>query len=292
MNQLATADRPTNEVVTFEPQATKTKDAKLDAVIEYAQRMRDWPLLEQAVDQKIEEQVEFVGWWAKNIRGKGKKSNNADPGYFVSQAEKLTGITQQQVSKWAKRLKAPEKYRAGLFGVAWKRAMGEMVGSDHIQQTISNEHYTPARYIDAARYVLGDIDLDPASCLRANQVVKATRFFTHKDDGLRQEWRGRIWLNPPYGNLSGQFIAKLVEEIEAANVAAAIVLVNSHCTDAAWFQPLFDSVLCFTNHRINFEGDDDRSGSTHGSVFAYFGDKSSYFAEVFSQFGAVVARYR
>lgn len=27
----------------------------------------DWPTLEQAVEQKIEEQIEFVRWWKENI---------------------------------------------------------------------------------------------------------------------------------------------------------------------------------------------------------------------------------
>jgi DNA N-6-adenine-methyltransferase (Dam) len=282
-------------IVRFEPQATKSKDAKLDAVIEYAQRMKDWPLLERAVEQKVEEQAEFVRWWRDNVsvnHGAGRGKKVAESGTFlVDQAQELTGITKFQVSKWAKRLKDRAKYRAGLFGVAWKRAMGEMVGSDHIQQlTISNEHYTPERYIEAARHVLGDIDLDPATSLKANQIVRAARYFTANDDGLTKQWFSRVWLNPPYGGLSGAFIDKLMQELAAESVTAAIVLVNAHCTDTAWFQPLFDGVLCFTNHRINFYGDDDRSGSTHGSVFAYFGDKRESFAATFSQFGAVVER--
>lgn len=293
MNQLATIDTTTGEIVSFEPQATKTKDAKLDAVIEYAQRMKDWPLLERAVEQKIEEQAEFVQWWRDNVQSQGRKPReNSVSAFSVEQLEELTGIRQPQVAKWSKRLQDREKYRAGLFGVAWKRAMGEMVGSDHIRQTISNEHYTPEKYIQAARHVLGAIDLDPATSLKANQVVRAGRYFTANDDGLTQQWFGRVWLNPPYGGLSGAFIAKLVQEIAAESVTAAIVLVNAHCTDTAWFQPLFDGLLCFTDHRINFYGDNDRSGSTHGSVFAYFGDKREYFAEVFSQFGAVVSRVR
>jgi hypothetical protein len=62
------------------------------------------------------------------VRGKGKKSNNADPGYFVNDAEELTGITQQQVSKWAKKLEDPEKYRAALFGKTYQQAMNASIG--------------------------------------------------------------------------------------------------------------------------------------------------------------------
>jgi hypothetical protein len=64
----------------------------------------------------------------------------------------------------------------------------------------SAEWYTPARYIAAVREVLGDIELDPASCADANETVKAKRYFTIEDDGLRQPWAAAtLFLNPPYG---------------------------------------------------------------------------------------------
>jgi hypothetical protein len=162
--------------------------------------------------------------------------------------------------------------------------------SQLIQQSTSNEHYTPLQYVDAARDVLGEIDLDPASCEEANETVGATSYFDASDNGLDRDWRGRVWLNPPYGNLVGEFVAKLVAEHRAGNVPEAILLVNAHCTDTAWFQPLWNGCLCFTDHRINFYGDDTRSGSTHGSVFVYLGDRVGEFANRFSEFGAVVRR--
>ena len=70
----------------------------------------EWPLLERAVEQKIEEQAEFVQWWRDRVtprQSPGRNGqSNADPrSISKSDAESLTGITQQQVSKWAKRLK-------------------------------------------------------------------------------------------------------------------------------------------------------------------------------------------
>src|SRR5262249_14864109 len=56
------------------------------------------------------------------------------------------------------------------------------------------EWYTPKKYIEAVRDVLGGIDLDPASCERANEVVKAAKFYTATQNGLNEPWQGRVWL--------------------------------------------------------------------------------------------------
>jgi ParB family chromosome partitioning protein len=146
--------------------------------------------------------------------------------------------------------------------------------------------------LDAARAVLGSIDLDPASCARANEIVGADKFYSAEGDGLQKPWAGNVWLNPPYCGLAGDFIAKLAMEYEAGNVVSAIVLVNAHATDTAWFAPLWNGHLCFTDHRINFYGDGDRGSPTHGSAIVYFGKHPERFAETFSQFGPVVARWQ
>jgi ParB family chromosome partitioning protein len=50
------------------------------------------------------------------------------------------------------------------------------------------EWYTPGPYLGAAKEVIGAIDLDPASCVIAQQTVQAQRFFAISDDGLAHEW--------------------------------------------------------------------------------------------------------
>lgn len=69
------------------------------------------------------------------------------------------------------------------------------------QHTVdSSEWFTPPTYVALGRAALGGrIDLDPASCVVAQTIVRAGRFFTIEDDGLEQDWNfaRTIWLNPP-----------------------------------------------------------------------------------------------
>lgn len=84
---------------------------KIEAVIEYARRIKDWPLLEHAVDEQIHEQGEFVAWWGEKVRGAGKANYRRSGIIEAPQAKEATGITPQQVSKWKSRLKHPDRYR-------------------------------------------------------------------------------------------------------------------------------------------------------------------------------------
>ena len=164
-------------------------------------------------------------------------------------------------------------------------------GGTPMLQSMSNEWYTPVEYIEAVYEVMGGIDLDPASNYQANETVKASEFYAEEDDGLFQPWGGRVFLNPPYGKSGPAFVRKLVDELDNT-VTEAIVLVNSRATDAEWFQAMFDGIICFTDHRIDFDSPEEkRTSSTHGSCFIYFGPNRAKFAKVFSRFGNVVRRY-
>src|SRR5215471_8840751 len=125
-----------------------------------------------------------------------------------------------------------------------------------IHQSLTNEWYTPPLYVEAARAVLGGIDLDPASSDRANETVRAHTWFTLQENGLAQQWQGRVFLNPPYGwqdgeSSAGIWAAKLLAEYDAGRVSAAVLLVNA-VPGNSWFAPLWRFPICFTDHRISF----------------------------------------
>ncbi|WP_108651284.1 DNA N-6-adenine-methyltransferase [Dongshaea marina] len=157
----------------------------------------------------------------------------------------------------------------------------------------NDEWNTPAQYIEAARKVMGSIDVDPASNPVAQLSVRAKRFYSRENSGLAAEanWRGNLWMNPPYSRgLLGDFCSRLLAELEAGRVKQAIVLVNSG-TETKPYQAMLSkaSALCFPSKRIRFIRPTGEVGGNpnKGQTFFYFGDNPQGFSEMFSQFGYV-----
>lgn len=151
-----------------------------------------------------------------------------------------------------------------------------------------NEWYTPKEYIESAKAVMGEIDLDPASTKEANAVVGAKHFFTISDNGLDQDWQGRVWMNPPYAQpLIAQFVAKLDEYVASGDVTAAIVLVNN-ATETGWFQLLLGNAaaVCFPTGRVRFWAPGrDSATPLQGQALLGIGVNATVFCDRFSRHG-------
>ena len=156
-----------------------------------------------------------------------------------------------------------------------------------------NEWYTPPKFIEAARVVLGEIDCDPASSEIANRTVRATMFYTVEQDGLIQPWGKRVWMNPPYAQpLVADFTRALLEKVDTGEVEQACVLVNN-ATETAWFQDMLvvASAVCLPRGRVRFiDPEGEASGAPlQGQAILYFGRGAENFRSHFSEFGWTVA---
>jgi hypothetical protein len=83
--------------------------------------------------------------------------------------------------------------------------------------------YTQEEVVEAARRTLGRIDCDPATDAIANRRIKARRIYTARMSGLAPtaRWRGRVFLNPPGGQVK-DFWDRMIAEREAGRMTAGI----------------------------------------------------------------------
>lgn len=163
-----------------------------------------------------------------------------------------------------------------------------------IPETLSNEWYTQAKYIEAAREVMNGIELDPASCKRANAIVRASRHYTAQENGLKQEWKAKsLWLNPPYGSVNGKsnmatWSQHLIDQYTRGNVKQAILLCMAN-TEALWFAPLWEHPICFPCPRVLFHRPNGTvDHHVQGTCFVYFGPDPQKFILAFRKFGPVI----
>lgn len=152
----------------------------------------------------------------------------------------------------------------------------------------SPEHYTPQLIIDATIACLGTIDVDPCSNAKGEAAtVPSALHFTSADDGLSQEWHGRIYMNPPYGREIERWVRKLVTEHEAGRVTEAIALLPAR-PDTQWFDLLRDFAWCAIHGRLTFIGNHDPA--PFPSAVFYLGENLGVFYRSFVHLGDIWQR--
>jgi hypothetical protein len=283
------------EVAIFDPTKTAVKLDALRSAIKVARRIRDGDALKAAIDATVKEQKDFVAWWNGHVTpgqgpGRGLRKTVANGQLFsVAEATEKTGVKKPQVSKWKARLENEDSYRVALFESVYAPMWSADGQSRHTNLLGEYEWYTPKAIIDAAREVMGGIDLDPASCSFANRIVRAKEFYSEADDGLQKNWQGRIFVNPPFAHPTVKFFAnKLLASLQSGSVKQAIWLSNA-TTDVAWWQQLArHGIVCFHLGRIKFYGEGEAlQPPTLGQSIIYLGNHGEQFRQTFSQFGAV-----
>jgi hypothetical protein len=120
---------------------------------------------------------------------------------------------------------------------------------------------------------LGPFDLDPCSPVNRPWDT-AARHFTVEDDGLKREWVGRVWLNPPYGPDCEHWLRKLADH------GNGIAIVFARTETRMFFESVWGraSGLLFLKGRLHFHrGDGTRAKANAGgpSVLVAYGSANA-----------------
>ena len=128
---------------------------------------------------------------------------------------------------------------------------------------------TPKPIVEA----LGVFDLDPCGA-PGHSLATETFQIDEGQDGLVLPWTGRVWLNPPYGNLTAPFLGKL------ANHGKGTALVFARTETKMFFEHVWPkaSGILFLKGRISFldsKGVQAKANSGAPSVLISYGDADS-----------------
>lgn len=85
-------------------------------------------------------------------------------------------------------------------------------------------------------------------CCATQENKKCAKYFSPEQDGLAQEWTGKVWCNPPYGREVGKWCEK------AARSKATVVMLLPARTDTKWFHEYIYGVaeIRFLKGRLKF----------------------------------------
>lgn len=103
--------------------------------------------------------------------------------------------------------------------------------------------------------------------------AKVAEFFSPDQDGLRQEWTGTVWCNPPYGREIGRWVEKAWV---SSRQGATVVMLLPARTDTIWFHRYIygRSEIRFVKGRLKF-GNAKNSAPFPSMVVIFRGTKEA-----------------
>lgn len=141
------------------------------------------------------------------------------------------------------------------------------IGSHQSANAGKTEWLTPPELLS----MLPDFDLDPCSPINRPWST-AKNHYTIIDDGLKQDWFGRVYCNPPYGSEAKDWLSKL------ANHNNGIALIFARTETAMFFDHVWNKAkaLLFLKGRLFFHHVTGEKGYTNSgapSVLIAYGDE-------------------
>jgi phage N-6-adenine-methyltransferase len=132
----------------------------------------------------------------------------------------------------------------------------------------SNEWATPQAFFDELNKEF-NFTLDPCS---TDVNKKCKKHFTINDDGLSKSWAKEVvFMNPPYGGHTGQWLLKALDESKKG--AVVVCFIVSSTDRSYWHEYIFPfaSQIRFLRGRLKFG--DSKTTAPFASALVIFGGK-------------------
>ena len=103
--------------------------------------------------------------------------------------------------------------------------------------------------------------------------AKLDNYFTPEDNALEQEWRGRVFCNPPYGRGVRKCVKKAYEESLKDYNELIVLLIPSRTDTTYWHDFIFGKAeIDFLRGRLKFEVDGEpRNAAPFPSAIVTYG---------------------
>ena len=135
---------------------------------------------------------------------------------------------------------------------------------------------------------MGDIDLDAASEALANRTHKIPDYFHTGRSAFDNDWHGRVWLNPPYGN-NAPWFERILEFVTKGAVTQLCMISPMWAFQTQIARPVMElsSGLILLSPTPKFWGnaDPNRTGKNHPHGIIYIGTRTVEFYRAFKEFG-------
>ena len=121
--------------------------------------------------------------------------------------------------------------------------------------------------VETPQYLFDELDKEfyfETDVCALPENAKCKKFYTPEMDGLKQEWTGVCWCNPPYGRVIANWVKK------AAESKATTVMLLPNRTEAPWFHEyiLGKAEVRFIRGRVKFVG--EKYNAPFGSMIVVF----------------------
>ncbi|NDG31956.1 adenine methyltransferase [bacterium] len=99
--------------------------------------------------------------------------------------------------------------------------------------------------------------------------AKCNKFFTKEDDGLKQDWTGFCWMNPPYGRQIKHWVKKAYES--SLNGTTIVCLLPARTDTSWWHDYCMHGKIEFIRGRLKF-GESKNSAPFPSAIVVFEGE--------------------